>query len=121
MSAFIRLRLVGLLLALAFGLGGIAGAFAQRMPTLDDLAIVEQMALGATPADICGKEGKALFDGVNAKAAHAAAGNCLPAHAPSPAKIALRMTQLVVEEPQIAAPVPLGRAHSCRAPPSILI
>lgn len=120
MTALIRLRLIGLLLALAFGLGGVAGAFAQRMPTLDDLAVVEALEMGATAADICGKDGKSLFAQAGAKATHATAGTLLPGHCGMPVAFApgLRAAAPVPPDLQTGGRVRDG-CNGCRAPPSL--
>ena len=119
MHALVHRRLVGIFLALAFGLGGIAGAFSHKMATVEDLAIVQMMAMGATSADICGKNGKALFAEVADKAIHAEAGTILPAYRPPLTRIALRAQSLGSPSAQIPATAPFDPGRANRAPPTL--
>lgn len=120
MTASLRLRLVTIVLALVMSLGGVAGAFAQRMPTVDDLVIVEAMDAGATASDFCGKDGKSLLAGATAQICHANVGTILPDFRPTPVKIALRVVAAVLMTSPLPAHRPLDPGHSSRAPPFLL-
>lgn len=117
MAHSLRLRLVTLVLAVVISLGGIASAFAQRMPTLDTLAIVEAMAKGATASDFCGKDGKSLIAGAAAQIGPLTVAIILPGHCPLCMKIALGTNPALLLSAPLPAHDPLDPGHSSRAPP----
>ena len=121
MLTLVRLRLVAVLLAVVMSLGGTASPFAQRMATLDDLAIVEAMQLGATAADFCGKDGKSLLSSVTAQIGHASVDTLVPSHNPALIAIVLRFagTISVPTGPLLARSV-LDPGNGSRAPPALM-
>lgn len=118
MSGLLRLRLIGVLLAVVMGLGGAASPFAQRMATLDDLVIAQAMEAGAQASDFCGKDGKALLSGVTAQIAHAAEAT-LPPHCPAAHLLPQgAVAAVAMDAAPLLARKTLDPGNGSRAPPT---
>ena len=115
----LRHRLLGIVLTLLVGLGPSLGVYAQRMTTLDDLAIASFAEIGGTAGDLCGKGANHHFPDSGCQWFHANADAALPpqilvlrdvAFAETEAKLAPLAT--------VAALVPLDLGRGSRGPPA---
>lgn len=119
MSRPVRSRVIAFLLSLVMSLGGIASAFAQRMPTVSDLAVVEAMAAGVTASDICGRDGKSLLAQAASHFCQTSGATILPETHPALAAISLRAETVAPGQRSFRVWRRPERSHPSRAPPQI--
>ncbi|MBI1416540.1 MAG: hypothetical protein GC146_04880 [Limimaricola sp.] len=117
MTAALRQFVVNLVLVAVLGLGGALGLAARGAPSTADLAVAEALAMGATAADFCGKNGQALIDRVMTQACAVDTGTDLPAAWVARPDLAPRALTVAATARAIPVRLPLALQPPPRAPP----
>jgi len=114
-------RLAGLVLTLLIGLGALAGAFGQRMPSPGDLAFAAYVAAGGNPADLCGAPNDPAHPHQDCPVCHAigSAVDLSSAPAIGPADLVMARLAAPAAAPRIG-PARLWRSVGSRGPPASL-
>ncbi|OIQ63795.1 hypothetical protein GALL_546640 [mine drainage metagenome] len=122
MRELLRHRLLGIVLTLLVGLGPSLGVYAQRMTTLDDLAVASFAEIGGTAGDLCGKGANHHFPDGGCQWFHASVDAVLPPQALVLRDVAFDETVAnFAPLATVAALVPLDLGRGSRGPPAAFI